>query len=172
MFTTCTDSRPRARLNSSQGTSETWHPRVDYELLLSWMTNFSTKSGAARAAPAAPLLTALHWPLNCKIVLSSMRLGAAKVGLSCESNSKRGYSSNWKYTKCQVVSLLCASYWLLPFHSLIISAPIIVNLCLPTCVGTHEWLRNLEVSYNGLSATSGVLRLQVHVYEYVTNLPV
>jgi len=27
------------------------------------MTNFSTKSGAARAAPAAPLLTALHWVL-------------------------------------------------------------------------------------------------------------
>jgi len=27
-------ARPRAHLNSSQGTSEAWHPRVDYELLL------------------------------------------------------------------------------------------------------------------------------------------
>ena len=47
---------------NAQGTGEAWHPRVDYDMNSCYniMTNFATKSGAARAAPAAPLRKALY----------------------------------------------------------------------------------------------------------------
>ena len=63
-FTTCTYVQTRGHAHTSIHRkvlrSEAWHPSVDYELTLAIMTNFSMKSGAARAAPAAPLLTALY----------------------------------------------------------------------------------------------------------------
>ena len=79
------------------------------------MTNFSKKSGAARAAPAAPLLTALQLASELKqtpTITTQTHVRDEQSILSSSNFHTLGEASNMLESICKLHTIICRSNYI------------------------------------------------------------